>query len=71
MTTAEETAQALAAIREALDGIGEAWCVRCKGRGYHHGFGDGGHDPDWCVDCGGAGRWVHMNEEDVGNECAA
>lgn len=34
----------------------EAWCVRCKGCGYHHGFGEGGRDPDWCLDCGGAGR---------------
>lgn len=30
-------------------------CERCKGRGYHHGFGEDGHDPDWCIDCGGPG----------------
>lgn len=28
-------------------------CPRCKGRGYHHGFGEDGHDPDWCEECGG------------------
>lgn len=28
-------------------------CPRCNGVGYHHGFGEGGHDPDWCVNCGG------------------
>lgn len=30
-------------------------CSRCGGKGYHHGFGEGGHDPDWCAECGGAG----------------
>jgi DnaJ-class molecular chaperone len=30
-------------------------CPRCEGRGYHHGFGEHGHDPDWCEDCGGPG----------------
>lgn len=30
-------------------------CKRCEGRGYHHGFGETGHDPDWCTECGGAG----------------
>ena len=29
-------------------------CSRCDGRGYHHGFGEHGHDPDWCERCGGA-----------------
>ncbi len=32
-------------------------CDRCKGKGYHHGFGEDGHDPDWCEVCGGAERW--------------
>ena len=31
-------------------------CPRCKGRGYHHGFGEHGHDPDYCNQCGGDGR---------------
>jgi len=30
-------------------------CPRCVGRGYHHGFGEHGHDPDWCESCGGPG----------------
>lgn len=29
-------------------------CKRCDGRGYHHGFGENGYDPDWCVECGGS-----------------
>lgn len=28
-------------------------CERCAGRGYHLGFGEHGHDPDWCEVCGG------------------
>jgi hypothetical protein len=31
-------------------------CPRCWGKGYHHGFGEHGHDPDWCEDCGGPGE---------------
>jgi hypothetical protein len=31
-------------------------CPRCTGKGYHHGFGEGGHDPDWCENCGGPGE---------------
>lgn len=30
-------------------------CPKCEGRGYHHGFGEFGRDPDWCADCGGPG----------------
>jgi hypothetical protein len=30
-------------------------CRRCDGRGFHHGFGENGADPDWCVKCGGPG----------------
>lgn len=29
-------------------------CPRCEGRGYHHGFGENGHDPDWCEQCDGS-----------------
>jgi protein gp37 len=29
-------------------------CRRCEGKGYHHGFGEHGHDPDWCTECGGS-----------------
>lgn len=31
-------------------------CPRCHGKGYHHGFGEKGADPDWCLDCGGPGE---------------
>ena len=30
-------------------------CPRCGGMGYHYGFGEHGHDPDWCEFCGGQG----------------
>jgi hypothetical protein len=30
-------------------------CERCASKGYHHGFGEDGMDPDWCVVCGGCG----------------
>lgn len=30
-------------------------CDRCTGVGYHHGFGENGHDPEWCSQCGGGG----------------
>lgn len=33
----------------------ELVCKRCMGRGYHHGFGENGHNPDWCSECGGQG----------------
>jgi hypothetical protein len=43
------TAAYVAAINET------APCKRCSSRGYHHGFGEHGHDPDWCDVCGGSG----------------
>lgn len=39
-------------------------CRRCNGRGYHHGFGERGEDPDWCSDCGGGGYELAKGEED-------
>jgi len=39
-------------------------CPRCKGKGYHHGFGEHGHDPDWCEQCGGPGEWPVDDWED-------
>lgn len=36
-------------------------CERCRGKGYHHGFGEHGWDPDWCERCGGPGvRFVEL-----------
>ena len=39
------------------DGSISVWesCDRCTGKGYHHGFGIDGIDPDWCEQCGGPG----------------
>lgn len=47
-------------VERALDRYMEAAsrmvdCPRCNGHGYHHGFGEDGHDPDWCDMCGGLG----------------
>jgi hypothetical protein len=38
-------------------------CARCKGKGYHHGFGEDGADPDWCEDCGGPGQMLHPDAD--------
>lgn len=38
-------------------------CARCTGRGYHHGFGENGHDPDWCDSCGGPGIQPKYDEK--------
>lgn len=35
-------------------------CRKCKGKGYHHGFGENGCDPDWCTRCGGPGSEWHQ-----------
>lgn len=36
-------------------------CRRCKGEGYHHGFGEHGRDPDWCSCCHGPGvEWFDL-----------
>ena len=39
-------------------------CSKCKGQGYHHGFGEDGADPDWCIDCGGGG-YEFPDDEDA------
>lgn len=38
-------------------------CRRCNGTGHHHGFGEHGHDPDWCENCGGC-QFVPKYEDD-------
>jgi hypothetical protein len=49
-------------------------CPKCSGKGYHHGFGEHGHDPDWCEECGGPGELCHPDgnhaPEDIANEAA-
>lgn len=43
-------------VGDQENGFSEALrCERCQGRGYHHGFGEHGWDPDWCTRCGGSG----------------
>lgn len=46
-------------VREVKEANRKLWgeipCDRCSGRGYHHGFGENGTDPDWCSKCGGPG----------------
>ncbi len=39
-------------------------CPRCGSKGYHHGFGEHGHDPDWCVDCVGISEWIYQIDPD-------
>lgn len=40
-------------------------CPRCCGRGYHHGFGDDGNDPDWCENCGGAQKVCAVSDDEA------
>lgn len=43
-------------------------CARCGGKGYHYGFGEGGHDPDWCSECGGPGEdWPALRDKKGGD----
>lgn len=44
------------AIDHAINNPTMTDCSRCSGKGYHHGFGEDGHDPDWCSVCGGPGK---------------
>lgn len=39
-------------------------CCSCDGKGYTHGFGEGGADPDWCESCGGGCVELAKGEED-------
>ena len=38
-------------------------CPRCEGKGYHHGFGENGYDPDWCELCEGTASVLAEGEE--------
>lgn len=48
----EAVDRALARFTEAANSM--VMCKRCNGEGYHHGFGEHGHSPDWCEACGGS-----------------
>lgn len=53
--------------RERIINENRNWkkCDKCKGKGFHHGFGEHGHDPDWCTECGGLGD-VIVDESELG-----
>lgn len=53
MITDKMVDAALAAFTKVINEPIMLKCERCDGRGYHHGFGENGHDPDWCEICGG------------------
>lgn len=55
---------ALSAFNKAVNDPIMENCQRCDGKGYHYGFGETGHDPDWCNDCGGGGVNVRPGEEE-------
>lgn len=63
MATEEQIDAALAAYNFRLSET--ITCFRCQGRGYHHGFGERGHDPDWCEVCGGPGVIGVADERDA------
>lgn len=53
--TAVTGARVEAAYKAFCDACNEMIeCPGCNGKGYHHGFGEHGHDPDWCLNCGGS-----------------
>lgn len=54
---------AIEAENHAFDTVRMVKCKRCEGRGYHHGFGEDGADPDWCSDCGGGGYEAAEGED--------
>jgi len=57
-------AMAAAAYNRFVNAINETEpCDRCEGRGYHHGHGNSGRDPDWCDKCGGDGFAQKYDEQ--------
>lgn len=63
MVTDEMVEKALSSFNKTINEPIMVKCQRCDGRGYHHGFGEDGHDPDWCVECGGNQYDVAPGEE--------
>lgn len=63
MITDKQVRDALTAFNKAVNEPVMLKCERCEGRGYHHGFGEDGHDPDWCEVCGGGQYIVAPGEE--------
>lgn len=63
MVNDEMVEKALSSFNKTINEPIMVKCQRCDGRGYHHGFGEDGHDPDWCVECGGNQYDVAPGEE--------
>ena len=63
MTDAPSLAQRVTRYLAQVDNLEFIECQRCKGEGYHHGFGEDGADPDWCEDCGGPGMVPHPDAD--------
>lgn len=64
MTTDKALEAARASYRHAEENPRFVECPRCKGVGYHHGFGEEGNDPDWCSQCGGSQQIMPADEAD-------
>jgi len=62
--TDEMVEAAKTAYNASMDNPRSVECARCSGKGYHHGFGEDGADPDWCSICGGGGVNFPDDEED-------
>lgn len=62
-TDAPSLAQRVTRYLALVDNPEFVECPRCNGKGYHHGFGEGGADPDWCEECGGPGQYLHPDAD--------
>lgn len=63
-------AAAEAAFNASINNPQMVPCSKCEGRGFHHGFGEDGNDPDWCTECGGSQFNVVPGEETRAIEAA-
>jgi predicted nucleic acid-binding Zn-ribbon protein len=62
--TDEMVEAALTAFNASVNAPQMVPCPKCEGRGYHHGYGEDGADPDWCSECGGNQFNVVPGEEE-------
>lgn len=66
VVTDEMVDRAMSRFQEAVNSM--VMCPRCNGVGYHHGFGEGGHDPDWCDSCGGSQSGPEFSDKEAMRE---
>ncbi len=62
-----------AALKAFIASVNEPMMIKCDGcdgKGYHHGFGEDGASPDWCLKCGGNQYDVVPGEEERAIEAA-